>query len=62
LSNARQYTSKLLRTWSGVLRAYERENVYLGEAARILIQNTTYFCPSLRKTMTQGEKQISDFS
>jgi hypothetical protein len=34
--------------------------VFLGEASRILIQNTTYTCPSLKKSIAQYEKQIQD--
>lgn len=57
-----QYTNALLRSWSGVLKAYERENVYLGEAARILNQNAAYTCPSLKRSIAQHEKQIHDYS
>ena len=57
-----QYTSNLLRSWAAVLRAYEKENVYLGEAGRIMIQNATYTCPSLKKSIAQYEKQIDDYS
>jgi len=55
-----QYTNKLLRSWNVVLKAYEKDNVYLGEAGRILIQNTTYMGPSLKKSIQQYEKQLTD--
>lgn len=34
--------------------------MFLGEAARLLIQNTTYTCPALKKSIAQYEKQIAD--
>jgi hypothetical protein len=57
-----QYTTPLLRAWGGVLRAYERDNIFLGEAARLLVQNGVYTCPGLRRTIAHLEKQIGDGS
>ena len=37
-----QYTSDILRAWYDVLKTYEKNNAYIGEAARILSQNTAY--------------------
>lgn len=54
------YTSMLLKAWDRVIRAYEKDNVYLGEAARVLIQNTTYACPNLRRRISAYEKQVGD--
>lgn len=45
-----------------MLRAYERDNVYLGEAGRLLVQQGVYTCPGLRRAIAQLEKQIGDGS
>ena len=56
-----QYTSATLRGWSAVLHAYERDNLFLGEAARVLVQNAGYTCPALRRAIAQYERQIGDY-
>lgn len=43
-----------------MLKSYERDNVFLGEAAQALVQNGVYTCPGLRRGMAQLEKQIGD--
>lgn len=54
------YTSALLKLWDNILRAYRKENVYLGEAARLLATHTMYTCPSLQRRITGYEKQVED--
>lgn len=54
------YTTPLLRAWAAVLKSYERDNVFLGEAAQALVQNGVYTCPGLRRAIAQLEKQIGD--
>ena len=55
-----QYNSAVLKSLSDILKAYEKQNLHLGEAARVMTQNTTYEIPALKKTMQQNEKQLSD--
>lgn len=38
----RGYTDDTLKAWDELARAYRKNNVYLGECARILMQNTNY--------------------
>jgi hypothetical protein len=54
------YTSALLKLWDNILRSYRKENVYLGEAARLLATHTVYTCPSLQRRITGYEKQVED--
>lgn len=37
-----QYTAQHMRTWAALLRSYERDNLYVAEEARVLVNNTTY--------------------
>ena len=54
------YTVAVLKTWDGILRAYRKDNLHLGEAARLLATHTTYACPAVRRRITGYEKQIED--
>lgn len=56
----RQYTSQHLRQWSSLLKAYERDHIFLGEGARLLVQAVAYACPALKKTKAQYDKQRTD--
>lgn len=62
-----QYGSKRMKDWLEVLRMYEKDNVYLGEAAQILIRNVNYEIPGLKKSISkfeqmgdEAEKKIHD--
>jgi hypothetical protein len=37
-----QYTAQHMRTWAALLRSYEKDNLYVAEEARVLVNNTTY--------------------
>lgn len=54
------YTVAVLKTWDGILRAYRKDNLYLGEAARLVATHTTYTCPAVRRRIAGHEKQIED--
>ena len=57
-----QYNSLCLRNWSTVLKAWERDNIYLCESSRLLIQWVSYECPAMKKTLTSYEKQLSEIN
>lgn len=54
------YTVAVLKTWDGILRAYRKDNIFLGEAAQLLATHTTYTCPAVRRRIAGHEKQIED--
>ena len=55
------YKSQLLHDWyRGVSSAYERGNVYLGEAARFLSATHLYEVPALKQTASSNAKQLGD--
>jgi hypothetical protein len=37
-----QYKNEVLASWYTVIKAYQRDNVFLGDSGRLLIQSTTY--------------------
>ncbi|XP_049770734.1 CDK5 regulatory subunit-associated protein 3 [Schistocerca cancellata] len=52
------YGSKRMKDWQEVLRLYEKDNVYLADAAQMLIRNVTYEVPGLKKQIAKcGELQ-----
>lgn len=63
------YGSQRMKDWQEVIKLYERESMYLAEAAQILTRNITYEIPSLKKQITkfeqlsiESEKKILDLA
>lgn len=50
------YSSQRMKDWGAVLKLYEKDSLYMGEAAQILARNISYEIPSVRKQITQFEK------
>lgn len=50
------YSSKRIKDWQQVLKDYEKNNLYLGEASQIFTRNVTYEIPNIRKQMTQLDR------
>lgn len=46
--------------WDQIVKSYEKDSIYLGEAAQTLIQNTNYEISFLRKQAAKYDQQISD--
>nr|CAH7750842.1 unnamed protein product [Callosobruchus chinensis] len=64
-----RYGSQRMKDWQDILSLYQKDNVYLAEAAQMVIRNINYEIPSLRKQiakLNQGqgecEKKIKDYS
>lgn len=45
-----------MKDWIAVVKSYEKDNLYLAEAAQLLARNINYEIPSARKQMTTLEK------
>lgn len=50
------YSSQRMKDWGALLKQYEKDNLYVGEAAQILARNVSYEIPNIRKQITQFEK------
>lgn len=63
-----RYRSQRMKDWQDIVSLYQKENVYLAEAAQILIRNVSYEIPSLKKQVikldqlqTEAQKKIKDY-
>uniref|UniRef100_A0A6B2L1J7 Uncharacterized protein n=1 Tax=Arcella intermedia TaxID=1963864 RepID=A0A6B2L1J7_9EUKA len=55
-----QYTNEKLKAWSNLKTSYQKNNVYLAEAASTLVQNIKYELPSLKKSIDTYQKQVQE--
>lgn len=63
-----RYGSQRMKDWQEIVKNYEKENLYLAEAAQILVRNINYEIPGLKKQIakeellqTECEKKHSDY-
>ena len=54
------YNDADLSTWDNITHAYKKNNIYMGEAARVMKQNTVYEIPALKKNIARVDKRIGD--
>ncbi|XP_013166612.1 PREDICTED: CDK5RAP3-like protein [Papilio xuthus] len=51
-----RYGSQRMKDWLDVVKSYEKENLYLAEAAQMLVRNINYEIPSLKKQIAKEEQ------
>lgn len=56
-----RYGSQRMKDWQEIIQLYQKDNLYLAEAAQILIRNTNFEVPSLRKQITKLEQLHNEY-
>uniref|UniRef100_A0A0N4Z0P2 CDK5RAP3-like protein n=1 Tax=Parastrongyloides trichosuri TaxID=131310 RepID=A0A0N4Z0P2_PARTI len=56
------YSSPIYKTFSSIISAYEKNNVYLGEASQVLQRLVQFELPHIKKTISKVENDIESFS
>lgn len=51
------YSSQRMKDWNAIVSAYQKNNIYLAEAASILQRNVAYEIPALKKQINKCEQQ-----
>lgn len=54
-----RYGSQRMKDWQEVVRLYEKDNVYLSEAAQMLLRNVQYEVPGIKKQVAKCEQMQS---
>lgn len=51
------YSSQRMKDWNSIISAYQKNNIYLGEAASLLQRNVAYEIPALKKQINKCQHQ-----
>ncbi|XP_002732101.1 CDK5 regulatory subunit-associated protein 3-like [Saccoglossus kowalevskii] len=54
------YSSTRMKDWQEIIKLYEKDNIYLAEAADMLIRNVSYEIPGLKKQIAKCEQSQKD--
>ncbi|XP_015117127.1 CDK5 regulatory subunit-associated protein 3 [Diachasma alloeum] len=55
-----RYGSQRMKDWQEIVRLYEKDNLYLAEAAQMLIRNVNYEVPSFKKQIQKAEQTVHE--
>lgn len=55
-----RYGSQRMKDWQEIVRLYEKDNIYLAEAAQMLVRNVNFEVPSFRKQIQKLEQIQTD--
>merc|ERR1712080_540702 len=54
------YSSQRMKDWKEIIKLYEKDNVYLGEAAQSIIRAVTYEVPALKRSIIKMQQLQED--
>lgn len=49
-----------MKDWQEIARLYEKDSIYLGEAAQILVRNVNYELPAVKKQIAKFDQLVED--
>lgn len=49
-----------MKDWLEIVRLYEKDSIYLGEAAQILVRNVNYELPSVKKQISKFDQLVDE--
>jgi len=49
-----------MKDWQEIIKLYEKDNVYMGEAAQIINRNVSFEVPSLKKQLAKMDNMVDD--
>lgn len=55
-----RYGSQRMKDWLEIAKLYERDSIYLAEAAQSLVRNVNYELPSVKKQITKFDQLIDE--
>lgn len=55
-----RYGSQRMKEWQEIARLYERDSVYIAEAAQILVRNVNFELPSVKKQLSKFDQLVDD--
>ncbi|XP_055388777.1 CDK5RAP3-like protein [Condylostylus longicornis] len=54
------YGSQRMKDWLEILKLYEKQNIYIGEAAQIFVRNLNYEIPNMKKQIAKLEQRSEE--
>ncbi len=51
------YSSQRMKDWNAIISAYQKNNIYLSEAASLLQRSVAYEIPALKKQINKCQNQ-----
>lgn len=55
-----RYGSQRMKDWQEIVKLYERDSIYLGEAAQLLVRNVNYDLPAVKKQIAKLDQLTED--
>jgi hypothetical protein len=57
-----RYNSALMHQWDEILKLYRKDCIFLAEAARSMVQNVQYELPTMKKSIQESERLVTELN